>query len=240
MTSACKRTLAVLSVVAILAAGNLVRADGESVLPFNGKDLDAWQCKGNATPAAANWKVGTAKLDPANPTKLLVDPAADGKGEMVCVGHGRDIYSKEKFGDCTIHVEVMVPKGSNSGIYLMGEYEIQILDSFGKKNVGPGDMGGVYGTAAPKVNAAKAPGEWQQYVIEFQTPRFDADGKKTANAKLVKVTLNGQVIHENLEIKGVTGGALTGKESTAGPLMFQGDHGAVAYRNIKIVTAAKK
>jgi hypothetical protein len=156
------------------------------------------------------------------------------------VGHGRDIYSKEKFGDCTIHVEVMVPKGSNSGIYLMGEYEIQILDSFGKKNVGPGDMGGVYGTAAPKVNAAKAPGEWQQYVIEFQTPRFDADGKKTANAKLVKVTLNGQVIHENLEIKGVTGGALTGKESTAGPLMFQGDHGAVAYRNIKIVTAAKK
>jgi hypothetical protein len=240
MTSACNKTLAALGVLAILLTAAFVRADGESVVPFNGKDLDAWQCKGNVAPAEGNWKVGIAKLDPADPAKLVVEPAADGKGEMACVGHGRDIHTKQKFGDCTISVEVMVPKGSNSGIYLMGEYEIQILDSFGKKNVGPGDMGGLYSQVAPKLNASKAPGEWQQYVIEFQTPRFDAEGKKTANAKLVKVTLNGQVIHDNVDIKGVTGGALTGKESTAGPLRFQGDHGAIAFRNIKIVTAAKK
>jgi hypothetical protein len=126
----------------------------------------------------------------------------------------------------------MVPKGSNSGIYLMGEYEIQILDSFGKAKVGPGDLGGIYGSAAPLLNAAKKPGEWQKFVIEFQAPKF-ADGKKTTNAKVLKVTLNGQVIHENIEVKGVTGGALTGKESAAGPLMFQGDHGTVALRNLK-------
>jgi hypothetical protein len=127
----------------------------------------------------------------------------------------------------------MVPKGSNSGIYLMGSYEVQILDSYGVKKVGPGDLGGLYGAAAPRVNASKKPGEWQKFVIEFQAPRFE-DGKKTANAKFVKVTLNEQVIHENVEMKGVTGGNITGKEVPAGPLMFQGDHGPVAFRNIRI------
>ncbi len=128
----------------------------------------------------------------------------------------------------------MVAKGQNSGIYMMGEYEVQVLDSFGKEKVGAGDMGGLYNAAAPRVNASKAPGEWQKFVIDFRAPRFDADGKKTANAKFVKVELNGQVIHENLELKGPTPGGLTGKEAAVGPLLYQGDHGIVAFRNLKI------
>jgi len=144
-----------------------------------------------------------------------------------------DIYTEQKFGDCTIEVEFMVPKGSNSGVYVMGEYEVQILDSFGKKKVGPGDLGGLYGAAAPRVNAAKKPGEWQKFVIDFQTPRFEGT-KKVKNARFLKITLNDEVIHENVEMKGPTPSGVTGKEAPTGPLMFQGDHGPVAFRTIKI------
>jgi hypothetical protein len=129
----------------------------------------------------------------------------------------------------------MVPKGSNSGVYVMGEYEVQVFDSYGKQKIGAGDLGGLYGAAAPKTNAAKAPGEWQKMVIEFQAPKFDGD-KKTANARFLKVTLNGEVIHENVEMKGPTPSGVSGKEATTGPLMFQGDHGAVAFRNIRITS----
>ncbi|MCI0682111.1 MAG: DUF1080 domain-containing protein [Gemmataceae bacterium] len=95
--------------------------------------------------------------------------------------------------------------------------------------------GGLYGAAAPRVNAARKPGEWQKFVIEFQAPRFEG-GKKTSNARFLKVTLNDQVIHENVEMKGPTPSGVTGKEAPTGPLMFQGDHGPVAYRNIRIIT----
>jgi hypothetical protein len=115
----------------------------------------------------------------------------------------------------------------------MGEYEIQILDSFGKEKVGPSDMGGLYGAAAPKVNACKKPGEWQKYVIDFRAPRFK-EGKKVSKAKFIKITLNDKVIHENVEMNSQTPGGLTGKEVPTGPLMFQGNHGPVAFRNIKI------
>jgi len=139
-----------------------------------------------------------------------------------------------KAGDVLVELEVMIPKGSNSGIYLMGEYEVQVLDSFGKQQVGPGDMGGIYNTAAPKVNACKVAGEWQKLSIDFRAPKFDASGTKMQNAKFVKVTLNDQVIHENVEVVGSTPAFLTGKEAATGPLMFQGDHGPVAFRNIKV------
>ncbi|MHC4642574.1 MAG: 3-keto-disaccharide hydrolase, partial [Planctomycetota bacterium] len=129
-------------------------------------------------------------------------------------------------------VEVMVPKGSNSGIYVMGEYEIQVLDSWGRDRMGNGDMGAVYGASPPPVNACKRPGEWQKYVIDFIAPKFDASGKKIANARLLKVQLNGQVLHENLEMKSQTPGGVYGREAPTGPLMFQGNHGPVAYRNI--------
>lgn len=198
-------------------------------VPFNGKDLSGWTTKGPAE--RSKWKVGKASLDPADPHKFVV---TEGSELVNAEGHSVDLYTEAKWGDCLLEVEVMVAKGQNSGIYMMGEYEVQVLDSFGKEKVGAGDMGGLYNAAAPRVNASKAPGEWQKFVIDFRAPRFDADGKKTANAKFVKVELNGQVIHENLELKGPTPGGLTGKEAAVGPLLYQGDHGIVAFRNLKI------
>jgi len=152
-----------------------------------------------------------------------------GKGD-----HGVNIYSTAQFGDCRIELEVMVPKGSNSGIYVHGEYEIQVLDSFGKEQLGNGDMGAIYGAAPPRVNACKPPGHWQKYVIEFQAPRFNTQGKKVANARFLKVELNGVVLHRGVEMKGPTPSGVTGKEAPTGPIMFQGDHGSVAYRHIKV------
>lgn len=200
--------------------------------PFNGKDLSNWEIKGKAE---GKWAVGEAAVSAANPAALEVKPGGSAMVNNV-TGHGQghDIYSKGKYGDLRLEIEVMVPKGSNSGIYLMGEYEVQVFDSFGKKDMTPGDMGAIYSAAVPKVNASKAPGEWQKYVIEFRAPKFDDKGAKTANAVFVKVELNGTLLHENVEMKGPTPGGITGKEAATGPIMFQGDHGAVAYRNIKV------
>jgi hypothetical protein len=127
-----------------------------------------------------------------------------------------------------------------SGIYVMGEYEVQVLDSFGKADnkIGLGDMGAIYGGHKPPLNASKAPGQWQQYVIEWQAPKFK-NGKKVGNAKFIKVELNGKVLHENLEMPKNTPGGIAGQEKREGPLMFQGNHGPVAYRNI-IVKPFKK
>ena len=135
----------------------------------------------------------------------------------------------------------MVAKGTNSGVYLQGEYEIQIFDSFGKADarMGSGDGGGIYSTKGPMVNANKAPGEWQTLEVVFQAPRFDASGKKTENAKFVKVVMNGKTIHENTEAPKPTGGEIS-REVPAGPLMLQGDHGIVAYRNVWIKPAQSK
>jgi hypothetical protein len=201
----------------------------QAVEPFNGKDLSGWKTKGPAE--KSKWKVGKAALDPAAANKLVV---ADGNELVNTAGGGVDLYTEAKFGDAVIEVELMVPKGSNSGVYVMGEYEVQVLDSFGKEKMGTGDIGALYGAAPPKVNASKAPGEWQKFVIEFRAPKFDADGKKTAHAKFLKVELNGQVIQENVEMKGPTPSGVAGKEAAEGPLMLQGDHGPVAYRNIRI------
>ncbi|HEX2751081.1 MAG TPA: DUF1080 domain-containing protein [Verrucomicrobiales bacterium] len=200
--------------------------------PFNGKDLTNWEVRGKAD---SKWTVGEPSMSKTNPATLDVKAGGNALVNVVA-GHGQshDLVSKETYGDIKLEVEVMVPKGSNSGIYLMGNYEVQVFDSFGVAKMRDMDMGAIYSASPPKVNASKAPGEWQKYVIEFRAPKFDDKGQKTANAKFVKVELNGTVIHENVEMKGVTGGALSNKEIATGPLMFQGDHGAVAYRNIKV------
>ena len=212
---------------------------GDAVLAFNGQNLDEWTTntgsgKGN------KWVVGKAKVPANNPKQL---EKVDGTGELINLtpahGESQDIYSRAKFGDCRIEVEVMVPQGSNSGIYLMGEYEVQVLDSYGKEKMGSGDMGAIYGGFSPPVNASKKPGEWQQYVIEWRAPQFDGDGKKVKNAMFVKVELNDQVLHKNLEMPSFTPGGLTGKEAPTGPLMFQGNHGPVAYRNIVVTPLLK-
>jgi Domain of Unknown Function (DUF1080) len=214
----------------------LVAVSAPADEPFNGHDLKGWKFRGDAT--KSKWKASIAMLDPKDPAKILADAAfADSRAlELVNTeGHSVDIYTEAKFGDCVVETEVMVPKGSNSGIYLMGEYEVQVFDSWGKKpeELKYGDMGGIYNTAAPRVNASKKPGEWQKFVIEFRAPRFEG-GKKTENAKFLKVTLNDQVIHENVEVAKPTTACLTGKESEAGPIMLQGDHGPVAYRNLVV------
>jgi len=204
------------------------------VEPFNGKDLSGWKMR-TAAPDRNQWKVGKAQLDEAKPAELLALPG--GTDLVNTKPHSTDIYTEAEFGDCTIACEVMMAKGSNSGIYPMGRYEVQLLDSFGKTgNYGPGDMGGIYSTAAPKNPVYKKPGEWNTLEIVFQAPRFDAAGKKTANAKFVKVVLNGATIHENTEAPKPTGGQL-GPEAAKGPLMLQGDHGPVAIRNLKITPA---
>ncbi len=204
-------------------------AGEKAITPFNGKDLTGWKLRGDAK--KNKWQVGTASV---NDKGALV--FKEGGNEMVnTAGGGIDIYTEQDFGDCLVECEVMVPKGSNSGIYLMGRYEIQILDSFGRPDgkLGMGDMGAIYSVAVPKLNACLKAGEWQKYVIDFQAPRFDGK-KKTANAIFKKVVLNEKVIHENAEVlKGATGGALGG-EVPVGPLMFQGDHGPVAFRNVRI------
>ena len=207
---------------------------GKPVVLFNGKDLTGWKMKGNAE--KSKWVVGAASLDEKAPNKLAVDKTGE---QLINASTGVDAYTEQKFGDGTIELEFMVPKGSNSGIYVMGEYEVQILDSFGKEKVGPGDLGGLYGASAPKLNASKKPGDWQKFVIEYQAPKYEGD-KKTSNMKFVKVVLNDQVIHENVEMKGPTPSGVTGKESATGPLMFQGDHGPVAFRNIKFTPKAAK
>lgn len=231
-------TFAVWGALAAFAADKEDKANVHS--PFNGKDLAGWKFKGAAD--KSKWVVGKAVVNAETPAKFdvtIVAPdvavnAAD--RQLVNSDHaGVDIYTEEKYGNCRIELEFMVPKGSNSGVYVMGEYEIQILDSFGKEKIGPGDLGGLYGAAAPKMNASKASGEWQSFVIDFQAPKFEA-GKKVSNAKFLKITLNGQVIHENAEMSNVTPGGLTGQEAATGPLMFQGNHGEVAFRKIKVTT----
>lgn len=147
-------------------------------------------------------------------------------------------------GDIELELEVMLPKGSNSGIFLQGRYEVQLFDSWGVLEPKYSDMGGIYRNwetekdkfypgKAPLSNPAKAPGLWQKMKIIFRAPRFDASGKKTENAKFVSVELNGVKIHDNVEVPLLTGAPIENNEKPTGPLMIQGDHGAVAFRNIQ-------
>ena len=147
-------------------------------------------------------------------------------------------------GDIELELEFMMPHGSNSGIYLQGRYEIQLFDSWGVRYPKFSDLGGIYRNweitrdsiymgKAPLSNPAKAPGLWQTMAISFRAPRFDAAGKKVANALVNSLIINGVTIHENVEIPLPTGGPIENNEKATGPLMIQGDHGAVAFRNIK-------
>jgi hypothetical protein len=131
-----------------------------------------------------------------------------------------DIISETQFGDFRLQLEFRYPPGSNSGIYLRGRYEVQIQDDFGKP-LDPLRLGGIYGFIAPTIDAAKPPGEWQTYDIELIGRR-------------VTVVLNGTEILSNRVIPGITGGALDSDEGRPGPLMLQGDHGPIEYRNVVI------
>jgi len=179
---------------------------------------------------------------------------AKGTGVLVNLpdkkNHGEDLYTTAEHGDAELELDYMMAKGSNSGIYLQGRYELQLLDSWNVKNPKAGDNGGIYerwdeskpegqkgyGGLAPRQNASRAPGLWQHLKVSFQAPKFDGSGKKIQNARMVRVELNGVTIHENVELLGPTRGAMSNDEKATGPLRIQGDHGAVAFRNISITS----
>ena len=158
------------------------------------------------------------------------------------------LMTKEEFGDVRIELEFMVPKNSNAGVYVAGRYEVQILDSFGHERFGAGDLGGIYqrwdptlpkekqgfGGIAPKVNAAKPPGEWQTMEIVFRAPRYDEAGKKYRDATFEKVLVNGILVQENASTGGNTRSAPLVGDAAKGPIAIQGDHGPIAIRSYKV------
>jgi hypothetical protein len=137
-----------------------------------------------------------------------------------------DIITEQEFMDFKVHLEFNLAPKSNSGVYLRGRYEVQIQDDYGK----PAEshfIGGLYGFIDPLVNAAKKAQEWQSYDI-------------TLLGRWVTVVLNGRTVIDNKEVPGITGGALHSREGEPGPLMLQGDHGDVFYRNIVLTPAEKE
>ncbi len=160
---------------------------------------------------------------------------------------GRNIFTKIEHSDFFLSLDFLMPKESNSGIYFQGRYEVQLLDSWMVTAPKSLDCGGIYERwddaqpeglkgyegHPPQTNASLAPNTWQHLEVEFQGPRFDAQGKKISPARFVKVALNGVVIHENVVVFGPTRAAAYTDEKASGPLMIQGDHGPVAFRNIQ-------
>lgn len=210
------------------------------------------------SPPPANWKiVGNASADISKENALTTTP---GTGVLACIhekgkyGAQYELISNFTHGDLDIELDFMMSKGSNSGIYLQGNYEVQLFDSWGKKSAKYNDCGGIYERwndskpegekgyegYAPRYNVAKAPGLWQNIKISYQAPKFDASGKKIANAVFLKVILNGVTIHENVEVSGPTRGSLTAEDVAMGPIRLQGDHGSLAIRNIVINNFDKK
>jgi hypothetical protein len=195
----------------------------DAIVLFDGRSLAGWRSADHAgEPAKAKWKV------------------ADGYMEVMAGTGG--IESKEAFGDAQLHVEWRAPtppKGEsqergNSGVFLMGRYEVQVLDSYHNVTYPDGQAGSVYGQFPPLVNASRPPGEWQTYDIVFHRPRFDANGKVTSPARIT-VLHNGVLVQDNVELSGPTAHQTRPpyeKHPDALPMMLQ-DHGnPVRFRNI--------
>lgn len=198
-----------------------------AVVLFDGKDLSGWIAR-NGKPAG--WKV------------------EDGAMEV----KGGDIMTKKKFGpDFRLHAEFWLPlmekaKGqgrANSGVFLLGRYEIQVLDSYKNDTYANGSVGALYGIIAPdkeaQQKAVKPPQQWNTYDITFHSPRVD-DGGKVKEKGRITVVLNGVTLIDDGKFDRVTGGALDDKLGQPGPLLLQ-DHGCkVRYRNIWVQPLTKK
>lgn len=172
---------------------------GSPVALFDGKGLGNWE--GQIKDKSLGWTV--------------ID------GVMTNEPHANNLVSRHRFQDFKIVCEYKVEKNSNSGIYLRGRYELQVLDDFGKPTESHGHAA-LYSRVAPKVNASKPIGEWQTLEAIIVGNRLT-------------VTLNGQKVHDNIVIDGITGGALDSQEAEPGPIMIQGDHEKITYRKV-IVT----
>jgi hypothetical protein len=179
---------------------------------FNGEDLTGWKLV--KEDGRQSWSV------------------VEGILTNVSNHDGTDLMTEQTFTDHELHLQFRVPQAGNSGVYLQGRYEVQVADSAGKEDPGPGDCGGVWATSAPLKNAAKPAGEWQTYDITFTAPRTDADGKITENAR-VTVKLNGELIQDNVELPKPTGGHVDNDVAKPGCLMLQGNHTSVEYRDIR-------
>lgn len=234
------RSKFMLLVLCLLVSGHVSGYAQSGSLPYNELKLEDLK---SFRPATPNWTIaGDVFMDLYKPNDVQ---AAKGTGVLVNTNRGdkpQDIYTAWEHGDLDLELEFMMARGSNSGIYLQGRYELQLLDSWGVQNPTFADLGGIYerwedgkgvGGIAPRVNAARAPGLWQHLEVKFRAPRFNEKGEKISNARLEEVILNGVMIHENVELTHPTGGAVSNKEAEKGPLRFQGDHGPVAFRNIK-------
>ena len=207
--------------------------------------------------AGIEWAVEGPDYSPAPPKGAAVLLGSDGIAGWKHQGNGRDaewsfesgvmevtrsgnLVTREEYGgDFLLHVEFKPPvtpetngwqARGNSGVYVQGKYEVQVLDSYGLE-LRMGDCGAIYGKHIPVTNASKPAGQWQTYDIEFTSPRVDAEGKKTAHARMT-VWHNGVKIHDDVEVNGTTAAGMGGPERGLGPLMLQ-DHGhPVQYRNI--------
>ena len=211
--------------------------------PLQLTDLSAWTETGAwAMADEIHGSTQEKKWKSVKPGKAILYNGAEGKTV--------NLTSKGSHGDAEVEVEFMIPKSSNSGIYLMSRYELQILDSYGKADnaITVHDGGAIYerwdeskpegakgyeGTP-PSTNASSAPGTWQTYKILFRAPRFDAGGRKTENARFIRVEHNGVVIHEDVEVTGPTRGGAEGPEVASAPVIVQGDHGPVAFRKLVV------
>ena len=197
----------------VAPAGKPGQPPADAIVLFNGKDLSQWVMRGrNGTTGEPQWKVKDGYLE--------VVPRKGG------------IMTKEKFGDIQLHVEWMEPKDvegtsqsrGNSGIELMTRYELQVLESNQGVTYADGQAAAIYGTWPPLVNATRKPGEWQTYDIVMIE-------------NYLTVVHNDQVIMDNAEVEGITGGALDSKEWEPGPIYLQGDHSQIFYRNIVLTPA---
>lgn len=227
--------------LAISAAPLYAQADSETIELFNGQNLEGW--RGMWEPN--QWITAShVSLGQVSKRRFAIEA---GEGLLVngLSGNTTNLFTEYEHGDCRLQLEFVVPHGSNSGVYFQGLYEIQILDSYGiaPENLTFQDCGAIYARYRdgqtfeghpPRVNASNPPGVWQRYDIVFRAPRFNDEGEKVENARFIRVEHNGVVIHENVEVTGNTRASMNLPEAPLGPLMLQGDHGPVAYRNIRM------
>jgi hypothetical protein len=206
---------------------------------LNGTDLTGWAGRDGA---AHEWFTAQAVWWQRifNPARLTAKVGPGGRIVNGPNGRTADFVTTGRFGDMELYLEFMTARSSNSGVYIHGLYEVQIFDSYGFQ--GPlmvGDCAGIYegeGShgSPPLVNACLAPGAWQSLHIWFKAPRFDTSGKKTSNARILRVLLNGMLVQREFELPGPTLGHLSIPEAAQNPLMLQGDHGAIAFRSIYV------